>query len=282
MTNAPRYGEPLVTGEAVAVEIRTAGIGSRAVAVVIDFAVQFALLLLLIFFVDRLGSSMDSAGAITFLLISYVLLVLGYPVGFETLWRGRTPGKAALGLRVTRDDGGPIRFRHAFVRGLVGVVVERPGFFFLPALLCMLINSRSKRLGDLAAGTVVVQERVPARVASPTQMPPPLAGWAATLDLTGIDDRLAWEVRQFLSRAAQLRPAVRDQMAARLVAEVATRTSPPPPGAPGWAYLSAVLAERRRRELERVSTAGPPVTTTAEPVTPPPSTRPKNGFVPPA
>ncbi|HET6910212.1 MAG TPA: RDD family protein [Mycobacteriales bacterium] len=279
MTNAPRYGEPLVTGEAVAVDIRTAGIGSRAVAVVIDFAVQFGLAFVLVLLVDRLGTSMDSAGAVTFVLVSYVLLILGYPVGFETLWRGRTPGKAALGLRVTRDDGGPIRFRHAFVRGLVGVVVERPGLFFLPALLCMLINSRSKRLGDLAAGTIVVQERVPARVATPTEMPPALAGWAATLDLTRIDDQLAWEVRQFLSRAGQLTPSVRDQLAHRLVAEVAGRTSPPPPGAPGWAYLSAVLAERRRRELERVSAPTAPAEAATQP---PPPASPTTGFVPPA
>jgi uncharacterized RDD family membrane protein YckC len=282
VTTAPRYGEPLVTGEAVAVEIRTAGIGSRAVAVVIDFALQFALLLLLVFFIDRIGTSMDSAGAVTFVLVSYVLLVLGYPVGFETLWQGRTPGKAALGLRVTRDDGGPIRFRHALVRGLVGVVVERPGLFFLPALLCMLINNRSKRLGDLAAGTIVVQERVPSRVVAPMAMPPPLAGWAATLDLTGIDDPLAWEVRQFLSRAEQLSPTVRDQMANRLVAAVSGRTAPPPPGAPAWAYLSAVLAERRRRELERVGPPGTPAPQAPverDPAPPPPR---GGGFVPPA
>lgn len=276
MAAANPYDERLVTGEAVAVDIRTAGVGSRGVAVLIDFAIQIALTLLLAFFVTHIGGAMDSAGAVTFLLVAYVLIVLGYPVGWETLWNGRTPGKAALGLRVTRDDGGPIRFRHAFVRGLVGVVIERPGvLFFLPALICMLVNRRSKRLGDLAAGSIVVQERVPARVAAPPPMPPPLAGWAATLDLTGVDDRLAWEVRQYLGRAGQLAPAVREQMEQRLVAELGRRTSPPPQGTPPWAYLSAVLAERRRRDLERL--AAPPEFGAAAPPTQQPG-----GFTPPS
>jgi len=271
------YDDALVTGEAVVVDIRTAGIGSRGVAVVLDFLLQFGLFFVLTYIVTNIGASLDSAAAIAFVLVLYVAIALGYPVGFESMWRGRTPGKAAMGLRVLRDDGGPIRFRHAFVRGLVGVVVERPGLLvFFPALLCMLVNRRSKRLGDLAGGTIVVQERVPARVAPPPAMPAPLAGWAATLDLARVDDRLAHEIRQFLARAPQLTPAVREQMSARLVGELAARTAPPPSAAPAWAYLSAVLAERRRRELERL-------TPTSEPVQPaaPAASRPQQGFAPP-
>jgi uncharacterized RDD family membrane protein YckC len=278
------YEGALVTGEAVVVDMRTAGIGSRGIAVVLDFALQLALVFVLTYIVTNIGASLDSAAAIAFILVLYVAIALGYPVGFEAMWRGRTPGKAAMGLRVLRDDGGPIRFRHAFVRGLVGVVVERPGvLFFFPALLCMLVNRRSKRLGDLAAGSIVVQERVPARVAPPPAMPAPLAGWAATLDLGRVDDRLAHEVRQFLARAPQLTPAVREQMSARLVGELATRTAPPPRGAPAWAYLSAVLAERRRRELERStpasqSAASPPPTAAPAPLD---DVR-RSGFAPPS
>ena len=275
--DAASYDGALVTGEAVVVDIRTAGIGSRGVALVLDFLLQFGLFFALTYIVTNVGASLDSAAAIAFVLVLYIAIALGYPVGFESMWRGRTPGKAAMGLRVLRDDGGPIRFRHAFVRGLVGVVVERPGLLvFFPALACMLVNRRSKRLGDLAGGTIVVQERVPARVASPPPMPAPLAGWAATLDLSGVDDRLAHEIRQFLARAPQLTPAVREQMSTRLVGELAARTAPPPPDAPAWAYLSAVLAERRRRELERHTPAAEPV----QPVTPS-SSRPQQGFAPP-
>ena len=117
MSHSTAYGEPIVTGEAVAVSLRPAGIGSRGIALVIDQAAQIALLLLLVWAATSIGNAADTAAAAALILTLFVGVVLGYPVGFETLWRGRTPGKAAMGLRVVRDDGGPIRFRHAFVRG---------------------------------------------------------------------------------------------------------------------------------------------------------------------
>jgi uncharacterized RDD family membrane protein YckC len=269
------YDEPVITGEAVALELRPAGIASRGVALLIDFAVQGAATLVLVLIATAAAVHMNEAAALTVILVLYVLVVLGYPVGFETFAHGRTLGKMALGLRVVRDDGGPIRFRHALVRGLVGVVLERPGVFFcLPALVCMLSSRRSKRLGDLAAGTIVLQERVPAHVEAPPPMPPQLAAWAAALDLSRVDDDLALQVRQFLGRARQLAPWARDDIGARLVAELTARTgAAPPPGAPGWAYLSAVLAERRRRELARITPTPAPATTqqaTALPSAPPP------------
>jgi hypothetical protein len=207
------------------------------------------------------------------LLVVLIGIWLGYPIGFESLWRGRTLGKAVMGLRVVRDDGGPIRFRHAFVRGLVGLVVDRPGLSSgLLALVPMLVTARSKRLGDLAAGTIVVQDRVPSRGSTPPAMPPGLEAWARDLDLSRLTDDVATELRFFLARAAQLAPWARDQMGSRLFAEVSSRTAPPPPGVPPWAYLAAVLAERRRREVERLgpaqSVTGP---ATPAPFTPPPA-----------
>jgi uncharacterized RDD family membrane protein YckC len=248
------WDQRIVTGEAVALELRPAGLASRGLALVVDLTVQLAVLLVAVLVLERTGARLESAAAQAAFLVGFVALVLGYPVGFETLWHGRTPGKAALGLRAVRDDGGPIRLRHAFVRGLVGVVLDRPGFTLaLLALVPMLLTARSKRLGDLAAGTFVVQERMPAGVAAPAAMPPALEGWARALDLTGVDDSLALEARQLLARADQLAPWAREEMGARLVAAVAARVGPPPPGAPGWAFLAAVLAERRRRALERAA-----------------------------
>ena len=269
------YGEPIVTGEAVAVELRPAGIGSRGIALAIDQAVQLVLLLLVVWAAAATaGETADTAAAAALVLSLFVGVILGYPVGFETLWRGRTPGKAAMGLRVVRDDGGPIRFRHAFVRGLVGVVVDRPGLSAgLLALVPMLATARSKRLGDLASGTGVVQERVPAKIPSPPQMPPQLAGWAAGLDLTQVTDGLAMEIRHFLARAGQLAPWARDEMGRRLHEELVSRTGPPPAGAPAWAYFSAVLAERRRREIERLTPVEP--RPTAPPATTSPATDPR-------
>jgi uncharacterized RDD family membrane protein YckC len=287
VTQQTGYGEPIVTGEAVAIELRPAGIGSRGVALVIDFVIQFVLAVLLVLVANNTGATFESAAAQALVLALFVGIVLGYPVGFETLWRGRTPGKAVMGLRVVRDDGGPVRFRHAFVRGLVGVVVDRPGIFGgLLALIPMLVSARSKRLGDLAAGTVVIQERVPSRAAAPPVMPPQLAGWASALDLTRLTDDLALELRHFLARAPQLAPWAREQMGSRLLAELSTRTAPPPAGVPPWAYLSAVLAERRRREIERLSAGSPPqppiLTVQPAPPATPPEPPASGPFAPPA
>lgn len=259
--------QPIVTGEAVALELRPAGVGSRGTALVIDLAAQFVVTLAWVWALTGTGLSSDAAAAQAIALTMFVGTILGYPVGFETLWRGRTPGKAVMGLRVVRDDGGPIRFRHAFVRGLVGVVVDRPGVSAgLLALIPMLATQRSKRMGDLAAGTVVVQERVPSKAVSAATVAPELAGWAAGLDLSGINDALALQIRHFSARAGQLSPRMRDEMGNQLLARVGTVVGPLPPGMPPWTYLQTVLAERSRRETARL-TRGVETSTAMEPPT---------------
>jgi uncharacterized RDD family membrane protein YckC len=260
----------VVTGEAVALDLRTAELPSRIVAAIIDFFVMLASVnVLAIALGDSLSSpGIDQALAAALSIILVVAVFLGYPVVFETLSRGRTLGKMAMGLRVVRDDGGPITLRHAMVRGLVGLTLERPGLFLLgfgPAVgmvVCMC-SSRGKRIGDMAAGTMVLQERVSLPPPWMPVMPPPLAAWATTVDLTGLDDSLALPVRQFLGRTGELDPVARETLGQLLAREVGERTTPgPPPGTPGWAYLFAVVAERRRREQLR---AGPPGFGYAEP-----------------
>lgn len=244
------YDETIVTGEAVEIGLPLAGIGSRGIAALIDYAITTAATIAVLFLVIATGASADLTAVLTEVLVAVILVQLGYPVASETLWRGKTVGKAAMGLRVVRDDGGPIRFRHAFVRGLIGVVLDKPGISYgLLALIPMLTSKRAKRLGDMAAGTIVLQERVPARVEVPIAMPPPLAGWAYSLDLSGIDESLAARMRQYVTRAAELNPQTRDAMEAHLVSEVAGRLAVALPPAPGWAILAAVLAERRRRAM---------------------------------
>lgn len=250
--------QPIVTGEAVALELRPAGVGSRGIALVVDFAAQILVTIAWVWALSRAGVSFDDAAVQAIVLTMFVLTVLGYPVGLETLWRGRTLGKAVMGLRVVRDDGGPIRFRHAFVRGLVGVVVDRPGVSSgLLALVPMLVTKRSKRLGDLAAGTVVVQERVPSRRVAAPVVAPELAGWAGGLDLSGLTDALAAQIRQFLARAGQLSPRVREEMGNQLLAEVSAVVGPLPAGMTPWTYLQTILAERSRRETARLTGAFP-------------------------
>lgn len=240
--------EQVVTGEAVAVELRLAGAGSRGVAAIIDLAIASAAELILLILLVLIGPGTNAAALSTLVIVIVVGCTLGYPVLCETLWRGRTLGKAWMGLRVVRDDGGPIRFRHAFVRGLTGVVLEKPGVSVgLGALIPMLAGTRKKRLGDLFAGTIVLQDRVPGHLEAPVQMPPILAGWAASLDLSGVDDGLALRMRHFLGRAHQFTPDARATLEHQIAGEVVARVGTPPAHTPGWAILSAVLAERRRR-----------------------------------
>ncbi|MEV4533845.1 RDD family protein [Asanoa sp. NPDC049518] len=265
MTAQPLSTDRVVTGEAVELEVRAARAGSRVTALLIDLLVILGLGLILFVvvsaFLSSIPADLDNATIQGITVVCTVLLLVGYPVTCETVFRGRTAGKAALGLRVVRDDGGPVRLRHALTRSLVGVATEWPGVLLPPvtwiaALLTMLGNPRGKRLGDLVAGTMVIHERTPAGWGWVPGMPPRLAEWALTLDLTGVSDELALAVRHFLARGRELREPARTQLGRTLAAEVAAVTTPPPPpDVPGWAYLAAVIAERHRRARLRLARA---------------------------
>jgi uncharacterized RDD family membrane protein YckC len=245
-------GDDLITGEGVAVEVPAAGVASRAASGAIDVVVVVALLIGG-FTMFSLAVGDASEAVVTIVAIVYsTLVVVGVPAALETATRGRTLGKMALGLRAVRDDGGPETGRHALVRALVGYV-EVYLFFGVPALVASLIHPRAKRLGDMAAGTVVVSERVRLRLAAPPQMPPELASWAQAADVAALPSALTVAVRQFLSRAPGLVPESRRRLGVELLSAVIPHVSPPPPG--GFhpeLVLAAVVAERRRRDLERL------------------------------
>ncbi|MEU0480995.1 RDD family protein [Streptosporangium sp. NPDC006013] len=243
----------VVTGEAVVVEVRVAQLPSRAAALLIDMAVQVLMLLGISLLVGSLGLLSDPALTTMVYLVLTVLVIVGYPVVFETLTRGRSLGKLALGLRVVSDDGGPERFRQALFRGLAGVLE----FWMLsgaPALISSLISEKGKRLGDIFSGTIVISERAPRQYGPPLDMPPQLASWAATLELSRLPEQVAATARQYLMRWHDLAPAVQHGMGVRIATEMSAFVSPPaPPGVPPFAYLTAVLAERRRREQARLA-----------------------------
>jgi uncharacterized RDD family membrane protein YckC len=257
----------MVSGEAVHLDIRVARVGSRALALLIDILCQIAVFVFLLFALSLFAAALsifsvvDSALGQALMVVLLVTTFVGHQAVWETLTAGRTPGKFVMGLRVVRDDGGPIRFRHAIVRALVGAAVEWPGLLmplitWAASLVTMISNPQSKRLGDLAAGTVVIHERSPATWGWVPATPAPLQAWASTLDITGLDDELALAVRHFLARSRQLKEPFRTQLGMKLAAEVMQRTNPaPPPNTPGWAYLAAVLGERHRRSAARLAAA---------------------------
>ncbi|MET9378490.1 RDD family protein [Streptomyces sp. NPDC002992] len=301
----------VVTGDAVVLGLQPARLPSRALALFLDLLAVWAVYLLITVGLALATASLDEAAQMAISIASFLLVLVGAPIAVETLSHGRSLGKLACGLRVVRDDGGPIRFRHALVRGAIGVV-EILMTFGVVACIASLVSERGRRIGDVFAGTLVVRERVPADRSAVVPPPPPwLVGRFAELDLSAVPDGLWLEIRQYLTRMRQLDPGVGRQLAERLADELVARTgTPPPPGVPAAAYLAGVVGERQAREARRafasagqgvggrpvpgfVAPVAPAVASVARPVTPPVATPdagasdaggsgPATGFAPPA
>ncbi len=232
------------TPEHVVLDLEIAGVGSRLLAAVIDTAILGGLtivvtLLLLVLAEIGLIPTGPWVGAV---IVSGAFLVWnGYYVFFEGLRHGRTPGKRRVGIRVVRDTGHPVTVADAVTRNLLRLADFLPPPY-LGGLLLMALHPLGKRLGDLAAGTVVVRDQ-------PMDTAPPIAAGLAPAGapvaapvLTEHEFAL---LAQFVARAAQLGPDVRDRLAASLAQRFAAYL--PPAGAPA----AALLAELHTRETER-------------------------------
>ncbi|WP_327414310.1 RDD family protein [Streptomyces sp. NBC_01233] len=242
----------LVTGDAVVLGLRPARLPSRGLAILLDLVVYVTGYVLLSVGLALATASLDDAAQAAVGVASFLLLLVGVPIAVETLSHGRSLGKLACGLRVVRDDGGPIRFRHALVRGAMGVV-ELLLTFGTVACIASLVSARGRRVGDVFAGTLVVRERVPGARVMPVPPPPPwLAGRFTGLDLSAVPDGLWLAIRQYLTRMNQLDPQVGAAMAARLADDLVARTgAPAPAGVPAAAFLMAVVHERQSRDAAK-------------------------------
>jgi uncharacterized RDD family membrane protein YckC len=157
----------LSTPESVELDFTLAGIGSRTLALVIDYSLLILVILAfwLVWFTFSAGllSYLEAAGGnysavpwwllAIFVLLNFVLWS-GYFILFETIWQGQTPGKRMTHIRVVRDNGRPIRVTQATLRSILRPIDD---FFFIGALF-ILFGRREKRIGDWAAGTIVIQE----------------------------------------------------------------------------------------------------------------------------
>lgn len=242
----------IVTPEAVVLEFDTGGAGSRVLAELIDLTLQVTALIVLAIAMSAVVSSVApslSWVAVVVFLVAGFLVLIGYPVGMETLWNGRTLGKAALGLRVVTVEGGPIRFRHAAIRGIIGLG-ELWALSGIPALVCIILSKRNQRLGDMVAGTLVLRERLaskrPAAVHFPA--PPGMEAYVGSLDVGGLTTAQYGAVRSFLVRVGDLAPAARAAMAVRLANPVADRLHHrPPPMVGPELFLVCVAAAYQQR-----------------------------------
>ncbi|MEU6330560.1 RDD family protein [Streptomyces sp. NPDC047049] len=243
----------LVTGEAVVLGLRPARLPSRGLAVAVDVAVAWAVYLGASLLLLSATSSMDSAAVAAVSVATFVLVQVGIPIVIETLSHGRSLGKLVCGLRVVREDGGPIRFRHALVRGGMGAI-EIVMTMGVVAAVASLLSERGRRVGDVFAGTLVIRERMPEAEAGTALPPPPswLVAELGALDLSRVPDAWWLTVRQYLTRMGQLDPEVGGAMAGRLAEDLREFTGVPgPAGVHPAAYLAAVVGERQARESRR-------------------------------
>lgn len=257
--------EGVVTGEAVTLDVRPASALIRAGGAAIDVLLSVVLFVALLLALS--GLSIDEAAARAIVIAGIVCCIVVLPTAVETASRGRSLGKLALGLRVVRDDGGAIGFRHAFIRALTGVIEIYLTVGGL-AVLVGFLNPSSKRLGDLLAGTHAQVERVPKLPQTAFGVPPELVAWAAVADVGRLPDPVARRVASFFANVEHLTPESRARVAASLAAEVVPHVSPVPAAAPER-FLAAVVALRRDRDLvalamedRRMRTLAPQLTAT--------------------
>ena len=241
--------QELVTGEAVALDLRPQSFILRAAGAIIDYLVYFgsyiAIMVLLFTFADQLG--LDQAVLQAIAVAGIVLCIVVIPVSVELLSHGKSLGKLAIGARIVRDDGGAIGFRHAFIRALTNVFETYMTFGGVAAIVALL-NGRAKRMGDLIAGTYSQNERVSKVVPPVYGVPVELVAWAQTADVARMPDALARRTAQFLGQAPALTPASRERLSRELANEVSVYVSPVP-ATNAELFLAAVSALRRDREL---------------------------------
>jgi uncharacterized RDD family membrane protein YckC len=242
----------IATPEGIELEVTLAGVGSRFVALLVDQFIQWSIVLAVALAIGLGASGADSdlggtAGNLlaALLILTFFFSMFGYPVLFETLASGRTPGKRATGLRVVDVGGRPIGFRASAIRNVIRVVDVLPGMY-LVGIVAILASKKNQRLGDMAANTVVVMERTGGRVskrAAPAwQEPRDLlepSPEAATWDVSAVTGDELSTIRQFLLRRGTLTPDAR----ARLAHELALRLRPKVVGPPDDMHPEELLLE---------------------------------------
>ncbi|MBV8333286.1 MAG: RDD family protein [Candidatus Eremiobacteraeota bacterium] len=223
------------TPESIEFNYELAGLGSRFLALVVDQVIQIAVLLGIFFAIVAAASRLPEGRAVAAsaeaekiggaILVALVVIVVftilfGYFIAFEALWNGQTPGKKLLGIRVVRDGGYPVDFGAALIRNLIRVGELALGYYLLAALSTVL-SPENKRLGDYAAGTIVVRDAKLGLARRRDALMPP--EYAPTLYLSGEERAL---IKRFLERRDVLDPSKRRELAAKLAERVRDRLSP--------------------------------------------------------
>jgi uncharacterized RDD family membrane protein YckC len=235
------------TPEQVALEFPLAGVGSRFLAVAIDTLLQVTIALSLLAAVSGTWSLLQPSGGgawfVAVLVIGAFLLFYGYFAAFEAFWHGQTPGKRVIGLRVLSVTGRPARIDEAILRNLLRVIDQLPGVYAI-GIVTMLVSARNQRLGDLAAGTVVVHEKGLSAPMMQVAAPPVGSGWTGG---PGLNDAELLLVETFLQRRHELAGPVREAHAHAIADRLRARLGPSAPDLAPEALIEALHARARTR-----------------------------------
>ena len=222
----------LVTGEAISLSIRPASLMARAGSCAIDFLiymiVNIAYLIGLAYFLGRIDTYQSEMLAGTIAFLATIFTIVGVPCIVEYLTRGRSVGKLALGLRIVRDDGGALAFRHSLIRALLWPF-EILGSGGGVAALVGLFSADTKRLGDHLAGTIAISERAKLPAARTNHVKPEMAAWARSADISPIPAPLQHRAAQFLTTAHMHTEESRWARSVEIADELNNYAAPAPP-----------------------------------------------------
>jgi uncharacterized RDD family membrane protein YckC len=217
--SAPGY-ERVVTPEAVSIELDIAGLGSRGIAMLIDALIQIACLVAVLLIMA--GLHMGDAASVAVFSVASFMLFFGYFFILEGLWHGRTPGKAAQRLRAVRVDGHPMSTAQMFVRNIVRIIDFLPVYYAI-GCVSIVLTKRSQRLGDLAAGTLVIREPKPF-TPQPVRIPPPppigALGPAPRLDVSAMTEAHYQLARSFFERRDAMEATARAHLASQVASAI--------------------------------------------------------------
>ena|ERR1700704_3913883 len=237
----------IATPEGVDLELTLAGVGSRFTSALLDYLIQLLILIALALVLGLgVGLKANQSGwaSAIWVLLGFLLFV-GYDVAFEVLASGRTPGKRLTGLRVVLENGGPVTFPASAVRNVLRLIDLLPGTY-LVGIASILVSSRNQRLGDHAAGTLVVRDRK-VMPAEPVLRSYRSGVTAPAWDTSGIGADELNAVRSFLARRDSLTANARAQLAAELTARLRPKVGGGIGNEPPELFLERLAAAKAHR-----------------------------------
>ena len=244
----------IATPEGVDLELTLAGLGSRFVARMIDTLLQgvvIAALALLLRETPALTGTLEGGaiGAAVFFVLAFLVL-FGYDILFEVLASGRTPGKRWNGLRVVQVGGHPVTFVPSAVRNILRLADILPGGYVV-GCVSILASSRNQRLGDIAAGTLVIRDRLGSAPKQPSWTRPvavpPVPEELAPWDVSSVTVDELSAVRRFLERRHDLEAGARHELAWKLAERLRPKVAGAPRDLAAESFLEQLAAAKATR-----------------------------------